>query len=581
MTSKSSLYALSAAIALMPAYVSAETPANVQHVRVTRGGEGVNASTLTLALNKAAIIDLPADARDVLLSNPEIADAVVRTARRVYVLGRQVGQTNAFFFDEAGRQIANVEIRVEPDVAPLNDLLRRYVPDTNAKAESVNGSLVLSGTVRSASEAERVLQIADRFSKTTGAQSGATPGSGAGSGASGNQSIVNLLAVQGQEQVLVRVRVVEMSRTLVRQLGINLNAENILNQLLPDDAFVQVATQNGYSLAGRALGGLTATGGVAENILRPETFQYGGIGGLTALPNDQRYSLARSISPTEAGAGGYGYSAADPLNGVNLETYEFGPGELVTENKVDASIEAFERVGLLRVLAEPNLTAISGEAAKFLAGGEFPVPVQADDGKISVEFKPFGVGLAFTPIVLSGGRISLKLSTEVSELTSEGAFATGDTSFIDENGQRQIVRGITIPALQVRRAETTVEMPSGGALVMAGLIQERTRQALEGIPGAKDLPVFGALFRSRDFVNSETELVIIVTPYLVQPTTPDKLKTPIDGFQIASEADTIFSGRLNAVYRPPTAAAANASDGNGDRAQPRTKLQGPHGHMIR
>jgi pilus assembly protein CpaC len=582
MTSKTALCALSTALALTPAFVHAQPQTNVQHVRVTRGGEGQNASTLTLALNKAAIIDLPADARDVLLSNPEIADAVVRTARRVYVLGRQVGQTNAFFFDDAGRQIANVEIRVEPDVAPLNDLLRRYVPDTNAKAESVNGSLVLSGTVRSASEAERVLQIADRFSKTTGAQSGATPGSGAGTGASGNQSIVNLLAVQGQEQVLVRVRVVEMSRTLVRQLGINLNAENILNQLLPDDSFVQVATQNGYSLAGRALGGLTATGGVAENILRPETVQYGGVGGLTALPNDQRFSFARPISPSQAGAGGYGYSGIDPANGVNLETYEFGPGELVTENKVDASIEAFERVGLLRVLAEPNLTAISGEAAKFLAGGEFPVPVQADDGKISVEFKPFGVGLAFTPIVLSGGRISLKLSTEVSELTSEGAFATGDTSFIDGNGQRQIVRGITIPALQVRRAETTVEMPSGGALVMAGLIQERTRQALEGIPGAKDIPVFGTLFRSRDFVNSETELVIIVTPYLVQPTTPDKLKTPIDGFQIASEADTIFSGRLNAVYRPPTAAAgASAGDGNGDRAQPRTKLQGPHGHMIR
>jgi pilus assembly protein CpaC len=365
------------------------------------------------------------------------------------------------------------------------------------------------------------------------------------------------------------------SRTLVRQLGININSENILNQLLPEDTFVKVATQNGYSIAGRALGGITATGGVAENILRPESVQYGGIGGLTALPNDQRYSLARNLQTTQAGVGGYSYSAADPLN-VNLESYEFGPGRLVTENQVDATIEAFERVGLLRVLAEPNLTAISGEAAKFLAGGEFPVPVQADDGQISVEFKPFGVGLAFTPIVLSGGRISLKLSTEVSELTSEGAFATGDSSFVDANGLRQIIRGITIPALQVRRAETTVEMPSGGAIVMAGLIQERTRQALEGIPGAKDLPVFGALFRSRDFVNAETELVIIVTPYLVQPTTPDRLKTPVDGFQLASEADTIFGGRLNAVYRPPTSAPANAG---GQQTPP--KLQGPFGHIIR
>jgi pilus assembly protein CpaC len=208
--SKSALLALSAAVALAPAIAAAQTSGAVPVVRITRGGEGGNATTMTLSLNKAAIIDLPADSRDVLLSNPEIADAVVRTARRVYVLGRQVGRTNAFFFDEAGRQIANIEIRVEPDVAPLNDLLRRYVLDTNAKAESVNGSLVLSGTVRSASEAERVLQIADRFSKTTGAQSGAMPGAGAaGSGASTNQNIVNLLAVQGQEQVLVRVRVVD------------------------------------------------------------------------------------------------------------------------------------------------------------------------------------------------------------------------------------------------------------------------------------------------------------------------------------------------------------------------------------
>jgi pilus assembly protein CpaC len=555
-------------LAFSPAFAEAQAPASsLQHIRITRGGEGVNAATLTLALNKAAIIDLPADARDVLLSNPEIADAVVRTARRVYVLGRQVGQTNAFFFDENGRQIANLEIRVEPDVAPLNDLLRRYVPDTNAKAEAVNGSLVLSGAVKSASEAERVLQIAHRYSQTVSGASGGGAGGGAASSGASNQNIVNLLAVEGQEQVLVRVRIVEMSRTLVRQLGINLNAEDILNQLLPDDTFVRVATQNGYSIAGRALGGVTATGGVAETILRPESVTIGQIDQLTNLPNDQRFASSRPLSPRNAGVGGYSYtpsSAQQPF-----ETYEFGPGRLVTENQVDASIEAFERVGLLRVLAEPNLTAISGEAGKFLAGGEFPVPVQADDGKISIEFKPFGVGLAFTPVVLSGGRISLKLSTEVSELTSEGAFATGDTSFVDANGQRQIVRGITIPALQVRRAETTVEMPSGGALVMAGLIQERTRQALEGIPGAKDLPVFGALFRSRDFVNNESELVIIVTPYLVQPTSPDKLRTPADGFQVASETETIFGGKLNATYRAPS------SEPTGRR------LQGPQGHVIR
>lgn len=543
---------LAALLALGPAFsASADTQA-VQHVRITRGGEGANATTLSLSLNKAAIIDLPADARDVLLSNPEIADAVVRTARRIYILGRKVGQTNAFFFDAAGRQVANVEISVEPDVAPLNDLFRRYVPNTNATAEAINGSFVLSGSVKSAAEAERVLQIANRFAQSSGTAASGAPATG---GASANQQIVNLIAVEGQEQVLVKVRIVEMSRTLVRQLGVNLNAEDILNQLLPEDTFVKVATQNGFSIAGRALGGLTTTGGIADNILRPNTYTFPG-------------GAAGVAGPGSAGVGGFSSTPAYDPNGNYIgQSITEGPATLTTENQIDASIEAFERVGLLRVLAEPNLTAISGEAAKFLAGGEFPVPIQSDDGKITVEFKPFGVGLAVTPVVLSPGRISLKLSTEVSELTSEGAFGTGDTSYIDATGQRQVIRGITIPALQVRRAETTLEMPSGGALVMAGLIQERTRQAMEGIPGAKDLPVFGPLFRSRDFVNNETELVIIVTPYLVQPTSPDRLRTPADGFRVASERETILSGRLNAIYRAP----------EGDETH---TLAGPHGHVI-
>lgn len=556
------------AVAVTPAISTANTD-GVQLVRITQGGVG-NQTDLLLALNKAAIVDLPADARDVLLSNPDIADAVVRTARRVYVIGRRVGMTNAFFFDAAGRQIANLEIRVEPDVTPLNAMLRRHVADSSAKAESINGSLVLSGSVRSASEAERVLQIANRFIEAqTGAAGGGGGGAGAG-GAAANQQIVNLLSVEGQEQVLVKVRVVEMSRSLVRQLGVNLNAENILNQLLPEDTFVRVATQNGFSIAGRSLGGVTATGGVADNILLPQTVAVGSV--FSNVP-PETFAGAGPFDPRLAATGGFAFTPANPP-GQPFDSFTFGPGRLVTKSQVDASIEAFERVGLLRVLAEPNLTAISGEAAKFLAGGEFPVPVQADDGQISIEFKPFGVGLAFTPVVLSGGRISLKLSTEVSELTSEGAFATGDSSFVDANGQRQIIRGLTIPALQVRRAETTVEMPSGGALMMAGLIQERTRQALEGIPGAKDLPIFGSLFRSRDFINNETELVILVTPYLVKPTNPADMRTPSDGFQNANEMDTLLSGRLNAVYQDPaTAQPTNAN-------QPPPRLRGPHGHVL-
>jgi len=203
-------------------------------------------------------------------------------------------------------------------------------------------------------------------------------------------------------------------------------------------------------------------------------------------------------------------------------------------NSVNSVIRAMERVGVLRTLAEPTLTAISGESAKFLAGGEFPVPAGRDrDGNITIEFKPFGVGLGFTPIVLSGGRISMKVSTEVSELSNQGAVTLG---------------GISIPALKVRRAETTVEMPSGGSLVMAGLIQESLKQTINGFPGIKDVPILGSLFRSRDFQNSETELVVIVTPYLVKSVARNKLVQPDEGFVIANDLETVFLGKLHKVY---------------------------------
>ncbi|MBX3429505.1 MAG: type II and III secretion system protein family protein [Hyphomonadaceae bacterium] len=534
--------ALSTAMVLTPTYAVAQVePPDAQSVRINNGG-GSRSASLVLPFGKSAIIDLPADARDVLISNPQIADATVRTARRAYVIGRQLGQTNIFFFDAAGRQIANVEIRVEPDVAPLNDILRRTNSDSQITAEAVNGSIVLSGNARNAGEADRARQIAAQFLQTTGAS-----GSGANAGP---DRIVNLIQVQGSEQVLVRVRVVEMSRTLVRQLGINANYDEMVNQLIGEDDFLNLATANGFSVNGQALGGLAATGGIASNILRPDSYAY---------PSG---AVDNNIGVGQAGVGGYEY---DPTTG----TTTYGPAHVERARSTDATIEAFERAGLLRVLAEPNLTAISGEAARFLAGGEFPVPVNNNDGQISVEFKPFGVGLAFTPIVMSGGNISLKVSTEVSELTSDGAISTGDTPIRNQDGTTTVIRGITIPALQVRRAETTVEMSSGSSIVMAGLIQERTRHAVEGVPGVMNTPVIGSLFRSRDFINNETELVIIVTPYLVRPTSPGNLRTPSDGFQNPSEGESLLTGRLNHLYRPARA--------EGDTDQ---RLQGPHGHVI-
>ena len=543
--------ALSAAVALTPGVSSAQVePPNASNIRINAGG-GAQSAALVLPFGKSAIIDLPADARDILISNPAIADATVRTARRAYVIGRQLGQTNIFFFDAAGRQIANVEIRVEPDVAPLNTLFSRFGPDSQITAEALNGSIVLNGTARNAAEADRAVRLAQSF---VGDGSGGSSGSGATTATSTvrNSNVINLIQVQGSEQVLVRVRVVEMSRSLVRQLGINANYDEMINQLIGEDDFLNLATANGFSVNGSLLGGLSATGGIASNILRPGSYTYPSG---TVDPN---------IGTGSAGVGGYEF---DPDTGQTT----YGPANVQSARRTDATIEAFERAGLLRVLAEPNLTAISGEAARFLAGGEFPVPVNSDDGQISVEFKPFGVGLSFTPIVMSGGNISLKVSTEVSELTSEGAISTGDTPIRNQDGSTSIIRGVTIPALQVRRAETTVEMSSGSSIVLAGLIQERSRHAVEGVPGAMNAPVMGALFRSRDFINNETELVIIATPYLVRPTSQENLRTPADGFINPSEGESLLTGRLNALYRPANGTRSATND---------ARLHGPHGHVI-
>jgi pilus assembly protein CpaC len=231
-----------------------------------------------------------------------------------------------------------------------------------------------------------------------------------------------------------------------------------------------------------------------------------------------------------------------------------------TQSTVGMKLNALERIGIVRTLAEPNLSAISGEAGKFLVGGEFPVPVAQDNNKISIEFKPYGVGLGYTPVVLSEGRISLQLSVEVSELSQQGGFQSNSVAGIDPNtGQPVTGQTITIPALKVRRAETTVEIPSGGSLVIAGLIQETTRQSLDSVPGIKDVPVLGALFRSRDFQNDETELVVIVTPYLVDPTDPQGFRDPDRGFVMAQDARTMLFGKINDVYAAPGSGSSKAA----------------------
>ena len=392
-----------------------------------------------IGLNKSKVITLPGAARDVLVGNPEIVEVVVRTQDTAYLFARAPGQTNAYFFDESGRQIMALDIEVTQDTAVLNQLIQRTLPGSQITVDTVGNNVVLGGVAKSAAEAQTALDLAGRF-------------------AGGEANVMSTVAITGRDQVMLRVRVAEVQRDVVKALGINIEKLAVEG--------VEFFTSNPL-----ATGGGTLFGG----------FDEGGV--------------------------------------------EF-----------DGVLQAMERDGLLRTLAEPTLTAISGEDAKFLAGGEIPIRTgfSCSDGGGGacvpvIEYKPFGVGLGFSPVVLTEGRISLKISTEVSELGSEGG-----------------VGGV--PSFKVRRADTTVELPSGGSMVMAGLIQERTRQDIHGVPGVKDLPVLGALFRSRDYQSSQTELVVIVTPFIVDSVHDKQLATPLDGLNIATDRQTILFGRLHKIY---------------------------------
>lgn len=295
----------------------------------------------------------------------------------------------------------------------------------------------------------------------------------------GSAKVVNMITTGAKEQVLLKVTVAELQRDALRRLGVNL----------------------------------------PEAILKAGSFTFTKV-------------MANNFPVTAATAAGAIFTGPNNVPAVLTGSALQGTATW-NGNSVSAMLESFERVGLSRTLAEPNLVSISGEAAKFHAGGELPVPISQDKDTISVSWKPFGVSVAFTPFVLSEGRISLKVSAEVSELSSQGAVTTG---------------GISIPSIQTRKAETVVEMPSGSALAMAGLLSDTTRQNTDGVPELKNLPILGSLFRSKDFKNSQSELVILVTPYIVRPNDPKQLSRPDEGLLMPSPLRGLLLGHLNRVY---------------------------------
>jgi pilus assembly protein CpaC len=383
----------------------------------------------------------------------------VRSAKRAYIIGAAIGQTNIVFFDSEGQQIAAYDIAVKRDLNGVRAALRQTMPNSDIQVEGLGDGVILTGTAANPIDAQQAGELAARL-------------------AGGADKVVNSIVVRGRDQVMLKVTVAEVSRTIIKQLGIDLSAN----------------------------------------------LNYG-----TAVVN---FNNANPFTANNA-----------PLVPTNALTTSFGSAP-----SVQATIRAMESAGVVRTLAEPNLTAISGESATFISGGEFPIPTgvtcqTTTAGAIgncvqTVSFKKFGISLNFTPVVLTEGRISLRVMTEVSEISNENSLNGG-------------AGGTTIPSIKTRRAETTLEIPSGGSMAMAGLIQDQTKQAINGLPGLSQIPVLGTLFRSRDYVNKQTELMVLVTPYVVRAVAQKDLSRPDDGFASASDPQSDLLGNINRIYGTP------------------------------
>jgi len=413
---------------------------------------------LTLPQGKSVIVDLPRDAAEIFVGDPKVVEAVVRSARKLYIIGVAKGQTSVYAVDGQGAPISEIQISIGRDVSELEEIFRSAMPKSSITAKAVENTIILSGSADTAADAKQAEDIANGFLTQIAAVGGVG-------------SIVNSITVRGRDQVMLKVTIAEVQRSVMKQLGVK-------------DA-----------IARGAWGAWTMNNPMTANSL-PLTS-----GGLAL--------------------GGYGSlsAAGSSVNGLA------------------AQIQAYERNGVARVLAEPAVTAVSGESAKFTVGGEVPVPSSESclGGvcTIGLTFKPYGVVLNFTPLVLGEGRILLRIATEVTEIDPSTSIS---------------FREVSVPAFRTRKNETSVEIPSGGSMVTAGLIQTTGKQTINGLPGLMNLPILGALFRSRDYQRSETEMMIVVTPYLVRPVSPQEVARPTDNLSDPTDPQGVMLGRVNRLY---------------------------------
>lgn len=392
---------------------------------------------LNLIAGKSTVIETLGPIKRVSLADPEVADAMVLTARQIYITGKSPGVTNLTLWED-GKISAVFDIEVSADISRLKEELHKILPEEkDIRVTATNDSIALSGTVSSTAIISKVLALAEPYAPGKGKEKG---------------RIINLMEVGGVHQVMLEVRVAEMSRSLTKRLGFNFN-------------YISSSGRNlGLSLLNR----------------------------LTNLPEDGWPSNAIEVS--------------DSVNAAFSFTSN--------DTSWTVFIDALKENGLVRVLAEPTLITLSGQTANFLAGGEFPIPVPDDDG-LTIEYKEFGVGLSFTPTVLSSGKINMQVAPEVSELDFANAV---------------LLTGFVVPGLTTRRISTMVELGDGQSFAIAGLLQDNVREIVSKFPVLGDIPILGSLFRSSSFKKNETELIVIVTPHLVKPLDLAKQTLPTDQY---------------------------------------------------
>lgn len=489
--------ARTAAIALMAGSLVA-APTAPLHAQATQ-----NASTsVDLSVGRGRLVTLTAPMADVFVANDKVADVQIRSSTQLYIFGKEPGETSIYATNAAGKVVYSTVARVGNNIETIDQMLQLAMPESNISANTMNGFVLLTGTVSSPDDAAEAQLLVEAFvgEKT---------------------KVLSRLRTATPLQVNLQVRIAEVNRSLVKEISGNLLTRDKDGGL--GNGFL------GHIFRGRSLGEVEYP--LNPTQVFPPKVAPSPYDPSTGLETSQRYG------PTT-----YGFNNVPGLNSLGAAGKLFGID-------VMAALDLGERSGLVATLAQPNLTAISGETADFLAGGEFPIPIPGNFSGTTIEYRKYGVSLAYTPTVLSNGRISLRVRPEVSELSSEGAIR---------------LQGFEIPALTIRRAETTVELGSGESFMIAGLMNNRTVSAIDKVPGVGDVPILGMLFKSDNFRRGETELVIVVTPYLVKPVSANEITLPTDAFQNSGDLSRIILGHtsdgITGGERPKPKLDTNLSD---------------------